>query len=269
MTIRYTVAAFIAAALVVASGAVSAAAQDPHEMRVGTMVNITSCVIPSLDEDDEFVLTNIVDSPAHPPIAGQVVYWVSDWKKIAPYVGKRIQFDAKITDVDRKEIEMKVSNGNGNGNGNGHAIVPAWVELEVTGNQVKTLPENVGLSASGQRVEELSIPSTLVRLKNLQNIRTVSDFCPDTAAMRTAALVTETETRTEIVERAAVTEVEIETPAPTPAPVTEVEVETETAAVEIETERTELPKTATPLPLFGLIGFGSLVAAGALRLRRR
>jgi len=34
------------------------------------------------------------------------------------------------------------------------------------------------------------------------------------------------------------------------------------------TARTELPRTASPLPLFVLLGLGSLVGAGALRLRR-
>jgi hypothetical protein len=34
------------------------------------------------------------------------------------------------------------------------------------------------------------------------------------------------------------------------------------------TARTELPRTASPLPLFALIGLGTLVGAGALRLRR-
>jgi LPXTG-motif cell wall-anchored protein len=32
--------------------------------------------------------------------------------------------------------------------------------------------------------------------------------------------------------------------------------------------RTELPQTASPLPLVALLGLGSLVGAGALRLRR-
>lgn len=68
MTHRYTVAAFIAAVLVITSAAVSAAVQDSHEMRVGSTVNITTCIVPSLDDDDEFVLTNITDVPAHPPI---------------------------------------------------------------------------------------------------------------------------------------------------------------------------------------------------------
>jgi hypothetical protein len=47
------------------------------------------------------------------------------------------------------------------------------------------------------------------------------------------------------------------TPAPTPAPRT------------ADTPRTELPRTASPLPLIGLLGLGSLLGAGAIRLRRR
>jgi len=51
----------------------------------------------------------------------------------------------------------------------------------------------------------------------------------------------------------------VETPAETPATSTE----------SVETTRTELPRTATVLPLVALFGFGSLAGAAALRLRRK
>jgi hypothetical protein len=61
------------------------------------------------------------------------------------------------------------------------------------------------------------------------------------------------------------------TPEPAPAPRTAQERETarvaDTTATDVPT-RTELPRTASPLPLFALLGLGSLVGAGALRLRR-
>jgi uncharacterized surface anchored protein len=41
----------------------------------------------------------------------------------------------------------------------------------------------------------------------------------------------------------------------------------DTTAADAE-RRTELPRTASPLPLFALLGLGSLIGAGALRLRR-
>jgi hypothetical protein len=51
---------------------------------------------------------------------------------------------------------------------------------------------------------------------------------------------------------------------PAPAPRT-----AETRPTPADTTRTELPRTASPLPLIGLLGLGSLLGAGALRLRRR
>jgi hypothetical protein len=39
-------------------------------------------------------------------------------------------------------------------------------------------------------------------------------------------------------------------------------------AADATERRTELPRTASPLPLFALLGLGSLIGAGALRLRR-
>jgi hypothetical protein len=173
MHTRYAVAAFIAAALVM-TVAGNTAAQSAHEIRKGTMVNLTTCVIPSLDEDDEFVLTNIVESPVHPPIAGKVIYWVKEPRKIGQYVGKRIQFDARIDDVDRREVEVK-RNGNGNGDGNG-----AIVEIELAFNEVKAAPDSVGLSAvtpPADHRDEVSIRTTTVELDKLQNIRVVGDSC--------------------------------------------------------------------------------------------
>jgi hypothetical protein len=291
MHIRTTIAALIAAVLVVTLAG-NSAAQSAHEIRKGTMVNITTCVVPSLDEDDEFVLTNIVDSPVHPPIAGKVIYWVKEVKKISPYVNKRIQFDARIDDVDRREVEVKRSSLNGNGNG-------AIVEIELAGNEVKARPDTVGLSTitpPASDNDEIAIRTTTVELDKLTNIRVLGDGCnvgmgTATVAAATTELTTETrtetanvvgteaftaETRTEaaaVVETPSVavtreTEVAVET-APTPAPEVAVESPEPTPSPEIASARTELPATATPLPLVGLIGLASLGAASALRLRRR
>lgn len=54
-----------------------------------------------------------------------------------------------------------------------------------------------------------------------------------------------------------------QTPAPSP------ERDTTRTADAAAPARTELPRTASPLPLFALLGLGSLLGAGALRLRRR
>lgn len=64
---------------------------------------------------------------------------------------------------------------------------------------------------------------------------------------------------TTVAQSTAVTQRPVETPADTPATSTE----------SVATTRTELPRTATFLPLVALFGFGSLAGAAALRLRRR
>lgn len=64
---------------------------------------------------------------------------------------------------------------------------------------------------------------------------------------------------TTVPQSTAVTQREVDRPSSTPTTSTE----------SVRTERTELPSTATPLPLIALVGFGSLAGAAALRLRRK
>lgn len=264
---RYVISAMTVALM--SSAAVNAAAQDPWEVRRGTMVNITTCVVPAM-EKDTFVLANIADSPAHPPIVGKVVYWVNEIDALRPYVGKRVQFDAMIKDVDRGEMESKAS---------------GVVEIEGSGKDVKAPPSLVGVS-SAREPEERDIKTTVVELNKLTNFRVVGEGCPaagaaatETAAMRTTethtaevhtppapvSTVTEVaETAVRTPERVAEAIVEappapIPPPAPTPRPAPVMEMEA----------RTTLPRTASPLPLMALFGVGSLIAGGALRLRRR
>jgi hypothetical protein len=64
---------------------------------------------------------------------------------------------------------------------------------------------------------------------------------------------------TTVPQSTAVTQRKVDRPAGTPSTSTE----------SVQTTRTELPSTATPLPLIALVGFGSLAGAAALRLRRK
>src|SRR5688572_22981008 len=156
MSTRFTVAALIAAVLSTA-GATTVAAQDRHEMTKGSTVTITACVVRSLDDDDEFVLTNLTDMPAHPAVAGKVIYWLDDVSKVRSHVGNRIQFDAIIKDVDSREVEVKPAKNNGrDGNGNGYLRTVA--EIEGPGNQVKIPPEVIGLASAESR--EVAVRTT-------------------------------------------------------------------------------------------------------------
>jgi hypothetical protein len=92
---------------------------------------------------------------------------------------------------------------------------------------------------------------------------------------------TQTAVTTETQRETTTPRVETPAPAPPPAPAVTVEREARTTTVEtpaprevavettrVEETRTELPRTATMLPLIGLIGLASLIGAAALRRRQ-
>ena len=82
---------------------------------------------------------------------------------------------------------------------------------------------------------------------------------PGRATAETEVAVTTQSAPTTVPQSTAVTQREVETTIPAPAVSTEA----------VSTTRTELPRTATFLPLVGLFGLGSLAGAAALRLRRK
>lgn len=91
-----------------------------------------------------------------------------------------------------------------------------------------------------------------------------------TPAVTTAETTTTTSTTTPAVTMAPeTTSATAETTAqPMPEPAAGISATEESSRTAVR-ERTELPRTASPLPLFALIGLGSLAAAGVLRLRRK
>jgi hypothetical protein len=116
-------------------------------------------------------------------------------------------------------------------------------------------------------------------------VLTVATNASTTETMREAELaraeasgqtVASTTTTTEVSGTAFPGRTEVELSAPTTVPqsteVTQRRVETNAPAMStssVTTTRTELPRTAGFLPLVGLFGFGSLIGAAGLRLRRK
>ena len=258
MNLRWAILAFGVVALA-ANGAAIAAGQDAQQMRKGSMVNLTACVTPSIDGDaDEYVLTNVVDVPAHPATAGKVFYWVADRKKLTSFVGKRVQFEAEIDAADRMIIEIKHRDGSRNNKSD-----PVVAEIDIDGDEIWIKPELIGLSsAMTDPDDDIDVPVTSVKL-NLRNTATVvSGACNTAMTTEIAASSLELDTRRDTETRTAAV------------------AETETAAAEVEravtetrsasmTTRTALPATATPLASVLLLGLGSLSGVAALRLRRR
>ena len=249
MNLRRAVLTFGVAAFAV-NGAAIAAGQDAHQVRKGSMVNVTACVTPSIDGDaDEFVLTNVVDVPAHPATAGKVFYWLADRKQFTSYVGKRVQFDAEIDAADRMIIEIKHRDGSRNNKAD-----PVVAEIDIDGDEIWIKPELIGLSsAMTDPDDDVDVPVTSVKLRLRNTATVVSGAC--NTAMTTEIAAAETETA------------RVETPAAGVA-IESAPAVTETRSASMTT-RTALPATATPLAAVLLLGLGSLSGAAALRLRRR
>jgi hypothetical protein len=104
-----------------------------------------------------------------------VIYWLSKPSLLRGHVGHQISFTGVITDVDRREIEVKLDQ-----HGNGSSGI---IEIEGPGNQVKVAPEYAGLSTAGQTVPERAIPTTLVKLK-VDRVQMTSDTCAAVRATR-------------------------------------------------------------------------------------
>src|SRR5688572_10352160 len=162
--IRYALVGLLAAGLVTSATA-NAAGQSRSEPTVGSTVTLSSCVAKG-QKDDTFVLTDVADVPVHPATkGGKVVYWIDkvDWLK--PHVGHQIRLAGTITDIDKREMEVKTDGKGG-----------AWVEIEGAGAQVKTTTQRAGVAPANPSVKELDIPTTLVKLK-VSGVTMVADRC--------------------------------------------------------------------------------------------
>lgn len=161
---KYALGILLAAGLLISSPA-GVAGQDRSEPSVGSTVTLSSCVARG-QKDDTFVLTDVADVPVHPATkGGRVVYWIDkvDWLK--PHVGHQIRLTGTITDVDKKEMEVKTDGKGG-----------AWVEIEGAGAQVKTTTQRAAVAPANPGVREMDIPTTLVRLK-VAGVTMVADRC--------------------------------------------------------------------------------------------
>lgn len=168
MQIQFAVAALMTAGLI--TGVTSTASAQTADAKVGSSVTITSCVVPG-QTDNTYVLTDLSATPAVPATYGKVIYWLGKPSLLRGHAGHQITFTGVITDVDRREIEVKLDQPGG------------VIEIEGPGNQVKVAPEYAGLSIAGQTLPERAVPTTLVKLK-VDRVQMTSDNCAAVRATR-------------------------------------------------------------------------------------
>lgn len=164
LTAAGLVLAFVTAAGISLDGQAQA---DAKKYEKGSSVTLQGCVTQAA-KADTFVLTNVSEWPASTTDMGKYgkrMYWIEKTDKMKAHVGHTIQVMAKITDVEKSEMEIKAGP-----HGDGFAV-----EIEGPGRDVITASDKAGVKMES-RPNKDDIPITLLKLK-IDEIKMVSGNC--------------------------------------------------------------------------------------------
>lgn len=155
------------AALVAATGLIifSAGLAAQSGLEKGSSVALTSCVEKG-QKADTYVLTHVADVPTQTATHGsRLVYWFDrdTAKKLKSHVGHQIRINGTVTDVEKREMEMKATDDG------------MMVEIEGPGRDVRTTPNKAGVSAATAMANH-DVKTTLVKLK-VSELAMVADKC--------------------------------------------------------------------------------------------
>lgn len=163
-------AALLTFGLVAIAGPQPVAAQDAKKFEKGSTVTLQGCVIQA-EKKDTFVLTNVREWPVAATDMGKHgkrMYWIEKTDKMKDHAGHTIQIIAKISDVEKSEMEIKPGE-----NGNG------WnVEIEGPGKDVVAPASTAGVKMES-RPNKDDIPITLLKLK-IDEIKMIASTCAAT-----------------------------------------------------------------------------------------
>jgi hypothetical protein len=158
-------------ALGVAAGISTVSAQehgDGKKYDKGSTVTLQGCVA-AAEKKDTFVLTNVSEWPVANSDMGKYgkrYYWIDKGSKdLKNHLGHTVQVIAKISDVEKSEIEFK----------RGENGMGMNVEIEGPGKDVKTSAANADVNPAA-RANMKDMPITLLKLK-VDEIKMTSSTC--------------------------------------------------------------------------------------------
>lgn len=163
-------AAGLVLAVVGAAGMSVNGQADGSKYEKGSTVTLQGCVTQAA-KADTFVLTNVSEWPAATSDMGKYgkrMYWIERTDKMKGHVGHTIQVMAKITDVEKSEMELKPG-------AHGAGLT---VEIEGPGTDVITAAEKAGVTME-HRPNKDDIPITLLKLK-VEDLKMVAGNCSAT-----------------------------------------------------------------------------------------
>jgi hypothetical protein len=150
-------------------GGITARAQaqaDARKYDKGSTVTLQGCVV-AAEKKDTFVLTNVNEWPIAASDMGKYgkrMYWIEKTDKLKSHAGHTIQVVARITDVEKSEMEYKDGGFK--------------VEIEGPGRDVVTPAANAGVSTD-KRPNQDDIAITLLKLK-VDEVKMISPTCSST-----------------------------------------------------------------------------------------
>ncbi len=150
---------FAFAIAIAAAGSVAGvhAQADGKKFEKGDTVTLQGCVV-AAEKKDTFILTKVREWPiAESDIGkfGKRYYWIEKTDKLKDHAGHTIQITARITDVEKSELEFKAGES-----GNG-----INVEIEGPGKDVVTPAANAAIATPPAGHAGKEMPITLLKLK--------------------------------------------------------------------------------------------------------
>ncbi len=130
---------------------------DGKKFEKGATVTLQGCVV-AAEKKDTFILTNVREWPIADSNIGKFgkrYYWIEKTDKMKDHAGHTIQIIARITDVEKSELEFKAGES-----GNG-----INVEIEGPGKDVVTPAANAGVATPPAGHAGKEMPITLLKLK--------------------------------------------------------------------------------------------------------
>ena len=165
-----TAAGLVLTVVTAAGVGLNGQAKDGRKYEKGSSVTLQGCVTQAA-KADTFVLTDVSERPASTTDMGRHgkrIYWIEKTDKMKDHVGHTVQIVAKITDVEKSEMELKPG-----AHGNGFTV-----EIEGPGTDVVTQGEKAGVKPEN-RPNQDDIPITLLKLK-VDAIKMVAANCSAT-----------------------------------------------------------------------------------------
>jgi hypothetical protein len=165
----------LAAALLLALPAMSAAQDRPADQSKDTQVTLRGCVVPA--ENDTYMLSNVVEAPGPggstmPAVAHgrRIVFWLKDDAEVKQHRNMMVEVSGTFTDLVESEAELKAG---------AHKDGGLVVEFEGPGRDVRVPNATAGaaVGTAGRQAAETDDVKTYLAEVAVKEVKVVGSSC--------------------------------------------------------------------------------------------